>query len=1367
MGGRLSDRLQGLLLDYHATLPADAMDALLDDDQDQASRGEDLSIFLCHLILHRHRLPSRLLSSMSELLVPPHVSSDHAALLQAAARTHPDARISSPRHLRTLLLTLGAHGPHPPLPSSMHYHLLARPPPPPKSPTKSGTDTRASNDVRHRAALTRAITREMESWGLADDYFHFPSSSSSSSYSSSTGGESCNNCSGSAAIAATRNSIRLNYVPRPQRGFTVAVWFRFDDAEEREGKGGGGKGIHEGGGQKKGFSLFRFQSHHHSKKDTSVEAVLESWGEDSWQLVYRCYTPGHSQSVHTVREVLTLPRGQWQLLTLSHSLPYLSLLKRSQVRVALNGVGRSSHELPYPSPPSSLPPSDAEAWRQGLIMDGFEGGAFAGLSLYADVLSDDLLGLLYRGGPNLPYLACPSPIPPTGAIVEDAIRPLGSEHYKGPLAEAAALVPLAFSFHATLASFTPSAPSPPPPASTPSSLPPSWEGWLHIPPPGSSRADYWSFIPPLNARAIGGGGGGAGAVGGMGRVRLKQGEWGWAALFPLGGVASLMAVATEGGKEGGREGLTAWCFLMAGLLRRHPAHREAFLHVYGFHVVASLWRRGRKVGREGGKEGAVEGCLALVEACGGARGGELLWAGVQGLGMAWEVWREGTFGEQVKLLGRMVRWGEENAGGMRACVGVQGVVDWVYLLRCPGECGKKKQKEEEEEEEEEGGLEEGVERTLLLELAEPLLVAMIDHGLTGREKVEEERVGYDDGQHPLAASLALHLLSDSDPNSRPDILPLLRCLHHASAAIRTAAAAVSTATTAGGEKASTPPSLPPSLPSSPSFFSALQVSILRVLITVRASHPELLWRDLVRFSFDRHLAFLLLTQPSPPSSGLSSPTDESARRLCLDLWVWLLQIALCQGPSRLALYTALGEPQAYASLLGWGQGEGGWEGGVGGGIHSPTHSGFDDAGAGAALAARDEDLVMYGKNMERVKQIVLWVGRGVRDAVDGGTWGEKITAETLAAIWDVSSSSLPSLSLSSSSSSLPTSFSSGTVPITGTAGSSSSNSSSNSLLWVLPPLLAALLPLAPPSAQEDVLTRLNLTLKADEKARRGVLDAGREFWLPHLLRLAAMGWRKREEGGGEGGKEEGREERQAWAVPEELALDALATLALEEMMGEATGGGGGEGEGEGGRRDRRRRQQQHQQWQQQQHLTLLPCLVEEINFINVRLPPSSSSSFSSSSAPSGNGEERLEEGGQGGLGGTSGWGRMVLTRLCTMLLQRVARSGALLPTPSSSSSSVPFFSSSPPTINMRIVIKLLSIVEERIFPLTLQYYTQHSTSPSSSSTSSPPYSSLAVLSPQRPTLSLWEARLLSVILEFVNLRPHFKHCFWQRQHQQH
>jgi hypothetical protein len=39
-----------------------------------------------------------------------------------------------------------------------------------------------------------------------------------------------------------------------------------------------------------------------------------------------------------------------------------------------------------------------------------------------------------------------------------------------------------------------------------------------------------------------------------------------------------------------------------------------------------------------------------------------------------------------------------------------------------------------------------------------------------------------------------------------------------------------------------------------------QASALRILLTVRASYPDLLWRDLVRLGFDRHLAFLLLTR---------------------------------------------------------------------------------------------------------------------------------------------------------------------------------------------------------------------------------------------------------------------------------------------------------------------------------------------------------------------------------------------------------------------------------------------------------------------------------------------------------------------------
>ena len=50
--------------------------------------------------------------------------------------------------------------------------------------------------------------------------------------------------------------------------------------------------------------------------------------------VCRCYTAdgGSGGQPHTVREVLTIPRGGWRLLTISHSLPYLSLLKRSEVK---------------------------------------------------------------------------------------------------------------------------------------------------------------------------------------------------------------------------------------------------------------------------------------------------------------------------------------------------------------------------------------------------------------------------------------------------------------------------------------------------------------------------------------------------------------------------------------------------------------------------------------------------------------------------------------------------------------------------------------------------------------------------------------------------------------------------------------------------------------------------------------------------------------------------------------------------------------------------------------------------------------------------------------------------------------------------
>lgn len=45
-----------------------------------------------------------------------------------------------------------------------------------------------------------------------------------------------------------------------------------------------------------------------------------------------------------------------------------------------------------------------------------------------------------------------------------------------------------------------------------------------------------------------------------------------------------------------------------------------------------------------------------------------------------------------------------------------------------------------------------------------------------------------------------------------------------------------------------------------------------------------------------------------------------------------------------------------------------------------------------------------------------------------------------------------------------------------------------------------------------------MRLKVDERARKGMLEAGLDCWLPPLLHLASMAWRRRQrdqQGGGE------------------------------------------------------------------------------------------------------------------------------------------------------------------------------------------------------------------------------------------------------------
>lgn len=64
------------------------------------------------------------------------------------------------------------------------------------------------------------------------------------------------------------------------------------------------------------------------------------------------------------------------------------------------------------------------------------------------------------------------------------------------------------------------------------------------------------------------------------------------------------------------------------------------------------------------------------------------------------------------------------------------------------------------------------EQALLVEMCEPLITAIAEAGLLDRRRAEE-RVAYYES-HPTRVALAL---MDEAGGARPDVLPLLRCLH--------------------------------------------------------------------------------------------------------------------------------------------------------------------------------------------------------------------------------------------------------------------------------------------------------------------------------------------------------------------------------------------------------------------------------------------------------------------------------------------------------------------------------------------------------------------------------------------------------------
>jgi hypothetical protein len=274
----------------------------------------------------------------------------------------------------------------------------------------------------------------------------------------------------------------------------------------------------------------------------------------------------------------------------------------------------------YPFPPVPQGSADAELYRHCVIAENFA-GRFAGCTMYMEVLSDEQLARVHRAGPNLPNLAQPLPVPPS--LVDDPVMALGSEFTCGKLAEECAEIPISFSIHASW-----TVPRAPP------------EGWVQLPSVLSSKLDHYSMVKPSAGRAVGATDRASLMVTATGGVALRRSDWGWDNLFAVGGVQTLLTVASDTADVAAEPGfLSDLLYLLAEVLGRHPAHREAFLQLYGFHIVASLLKR--KALASAGQALAtrtVDACMAVMEACGGEHAEHLFWSGVQGLLMDWDLW---------------------------------------------------------------------------------------------------------------------------------------------------------------------------------------------------------------------------------------------------------------------------------------------------------------------------------------------------------------------------------------------------------------------------------------------------------------------------------------------------------------------------------------------------------------------------------------------------------------------------------------------------------------------------------------------------------------------------------------------------------
>jgi hypothetical protein len=140
-----------------------------------------------------------------------------------------DDRLPSPAHLRTLLLTLGG-----------------------KRPYDGGSGSNSGTSSSHRVALANAILEELRAWGqvcvssenchlhkytssqLSPPFSNTPKKRKADTYLelASSPIPTARQQQSPAGGGGLRSALRLSYVPRPQRGFTLAMWFFLEEVRD-------------------------------------------------------------------------------------------------------------------------------------------------------------------------------------------------------------------------------------------------------------------------------------------------------------------------------------------------------------------------------------------------------------------------------------------------------------------------------------------------------------------------------------------------------------------------------------------------------------------------------------------------------------------------------------------------------------------------------------------------------------------------------------------------------------------------------------------------------------------------------------------------------------------------------------------------------------------------------------------------------------------------------------------------------------------------------------------------------------------------------------------------------------------------------